>query len=218
MQDGSMDRLTPKLIGCGLRLDTALPLEERWKTLSQQPAVAWFTGLSGAGKSTIANVVDRCLVRNGRHTMVIDGDNLRKGLSSDLGFSDIDRTENIRRAAEAARLMAEAGLIVIVAMISPLRKDRAMARTILEGFLFMEIFIDTPLEICEARDTKGLYKLARAGDIKDFTGISSAYEAPNQPNIIAHTQNRTIEESAAQIIDALMCATTPRLRDANFDT
>lgn len=181
-----------------------LPREERWRALGQRPAIAWLTGLSGAGKSSIANAVDRALMLAGRHTMVLDGDNLRLGLSSDLGFSAADRVENIRRAAETARLMAEAGLIVIVSLISPYRKERAMARRIGGDIPFLETFIDTPLEVCESRDPKGLYSLARLGKIPNFTGISDPYEVPETPDVAIPTYERTIDHSADALVQKLL--------------
>jgi len=145
----------------------------------QTPCVLWLTGLSGAGKSTVANLVEKQLAERGRHTYVLDGDNVRHGLNKDLGFTDADRVENVRRVAETARLMVDAGLIVIVSLISPFRSERRMARELLEASEFIEVFVDAPLEICEARDSKGLYKKARAGMIKNFTGIDSDYEPPD---------------------------------------
>ncbi|KNY19448.1 adenylylsulfate kinase [Methylobacterium sp. ARG-1] len=179
------------------------PREKRWHALRQRPVIAWFTGLSGAGKSSVANAVDHALMQVGRHTMVLDGDNLRHGLSNDLGFSDEDRVENIRRAAETARLMAEAGLIVIVSLISPFRQERAMARRIAGDVPFLEIFIDTPLQVCEARDPKGLYHRARAGEISSFTGISAPYEPPETPDVVVQTEGCTIQKSAASLISKL---------------
>ncbi|MGH1570357.1 adenylyl-sulfate kinase [Methylobacterium sp. P31] len=178
--------------------------ESRWALLGQKPVIAWFTGLSAAGKSSIACAVDRALTQQGRHTMVLDGDNLRLGLNRDLGFSARDRAENIRRTAETARLMAEAGLIAIVSLISPFRAERAMARAIAGDIPFLEIFIDTPLAVCEARDPKGLYNRARAGQIPDFTGISAPYEVPQRPDLVISTQNRTVKDSAALLIPELM--------------
>ena len=145
----------------------------------QTPCVLWLTGLSGAGKSTVANLVEKQLAERGRHTYVLDGDNVRHGLNKDLGFTDADRVENVRRVAETARLMVDAGLIVIVSLISPFRSERRMARELFEAGEFIEVFVDTPLEVCEARDPKGLYKKARAGMIKNFTGIDSDYEPPD---------------------------------------
>lgn len=179
------------------------PREKRWHALGQRPVITWFTGLSGAGKSSVANAVDHALMKVGRHTMVLDGDNLRHGLSNDLGFSDEDRVENIRRAAETARLMAEAGLIVIVSLISPFRQERAMARRIAGDVPFLEIFIDTPLQVCEARDPKGLYHRARAGEISSFTGISAPYEPPETPDMVIQTEACTIQKSAASLISKL---------------
>lgn len=183
---------------------TLQPREERWRALGQRPAIAWFTGFSGAGKSSIANAADRALTEAGRRTMVLDGDNLRHGLNRDLGFSAADRAENIRRAAETARLMAEAGLVVVVSLISPFREERAMARRIAGDIPFLEVFIDTPLAVCEARDPKGLYDRARAGKIPDFTGISAPYEAPEAPDLVIRTQGLTVEDSAAALIPPLL--------------
>jgi adenylyl-sulfate kinase len=171
--------------------------------MGQRPAIAWMTGLSGAGKSTIADAVDRALTEAGRSTMVLDGDNLRQGLNRDLGFTAADRIENIRRAAEAARLMAEAGLVVIVSLISPFRAERADARAIVGDIPFLEVFIDTPLSVCEARDPKGLYDQARAGKIPNFTGISAPYEAPTEPDLALQTRDHAVEDSAQPLIAAL---------------
>jgi bifunctional enzyme CysN/CysC len=155
--------------------------DSRAKQKGQKPAVLWFTGLSGAGKSTIANVVEKKLQAQGRHTYLLDGDNVRHGLNRDLGFTDADRVENIRRVAEVARLMADAGLIVLVSFISPFRAERDMARRMMGEGEFFEVFVDTPLAVAEERDVKGLYKKARAGELKNFTGIDSPYEAPESP-------------------------------------
>lgn len=191
-----------------LTWQTLQPREERWHALGQRPAIAWFTGLSGSGKSSIANAADRALTRAGRATMVLDGDNLRHGLNRDLGFSAADRAENIRRAAETARLMAEAGLVVIVSLISPFREERAMARRIAGDVPFLEVFIDTPLAVCEARDPKGLYDRARAGKIPDFTGISAPYEPPEAPDLAIRTQGLTVEDSSGALIDHLLRLST----------
>ncbi len=180
------------------------PRERRWARMGQRPAVAWLTGLSGAGKSTIADTVDRALTEAGRCTMVLDGDNLRQGLNRDLGFTAADRVENIRRAAEAARLMADAGLVVIVSLISPFRAERAAARAIAGDIPFLEVFIDTPLAVCEARDPKGLYDRARAGKIPNFTGISAPYEVPEAPDLALKTRDQAVTESAQPLIDALL--------------
>ncbi|WP_066650928.1 MULTISPECIES: sulfate adenylyltransferase subunit CysN [Sphingomonas] len=170
----------------------------------QQPRLLWFTGLSGSGKSTIANLVERKLHALGRHSFLLDGDNLRHGLNRDLGFSDADRVENIRRAGEVARLMADAGLIVITAFISPFRAERAMVRAMLPADQFVEIFIDTPLNVAEARDVKGLYARARAGEIPNFTGISSAYEAPESPDLHIDTTKESAEEAANRIVEHIV--------------
>jgi bifunctional enzyme CysN/CysC len=147
----------------------------------------WFTGLSGSGKSTIANLVERQLHAEGRHTYILDGDNVRHGLNRDLGFTDADRVENIRRVAETAKLFVEAGLIVLVSFISPFRSERRMARELLGEGEFIEVFVDTPLEICMQRDPKGLYAKAKAGAIKNFTGIDSPYEPPQAPELVLKT-------------------------------
>ncbi|WP_422233198.1 adenylyl-sulfate kinase [Methylorubrum rhodinum] len=172
--------------------------------MGQRPVIAWFTGLSGAGKSTIADAVDRALTEAGRHTMVLDGDNLRHGLNRDLGFTAADRDENIRRAAETARLMAEAGLVVIVSLISPYRAERQAARGIAGDVPFLEVFIDTPLAVCEARDPKGLYDRARAGAIPNFTGISAPYEPPEAPDLLLATRGLAVGDSARPLIEALL--------------
>ncbi len=166
----------------------------------QKPAVLWFTGLSGAGKSTIATLVEQKLHAAARHTYVLDGDNIRHGLNRDLGFSDADRAENIRRVAEVAKLLADAGLIVLVSFISPFREDRSFAREILAEGEFVEIHVDTPIEVAEQRDVKGLYRKARAGLVKNFTGIDSAYEAPENPEIRLAGATRTAEDLADQVI------------------
>ncbi|WP_455974486.1 adenylyl-sulfate kinase [Methylorubrum populi] len=180
------------------------PRERRWERMGQRPAIAWLTGLSGAGKSTVANAVDHALTEARRSSMVLDGDNLRQGLNRDLGFSAEDRVENIRRAAEAARLMAEAGLVVIVSLISPYRAERRAARAIAGDIPFLEVFIDTPLSVCEARDPKGLYDRARAGKIPDFTGISAPYEVPTAPDFTLPTWDRGVHETAEPLIQALL--------------
>ena len=169
----------------------------------QKPAVLWFTGLSGAGKSTIANLVEKRLLSEGRHTYLLDGDNVRHGLNKDLGFTEADRVENIRRVAEVARLMADAGLIVLVSFISPFRAERRMAREMMAEGEFLEVFIDTPLAEAEARDVKGLYKKARAGQLKNFTGIDSPYEAPENAEIRVDTTELSPEEASDLIVQAL---------------
>ncbi len=169
----------------------------------QLPAVLWFTGLSGAGKSTIANLVEKKLHSLGRHTVLLDGDNIRHGLNKDLGFSDADRAENIRRVAEVARLMADAGLVVLVSFISPFRAERALARSLTPPGEFFEIHIDTPLSVAETRDVKGLYAKARAGEIKNFTGVDSAYEPPEKPEIHIDTTQLTPADAAELIVTRL---------------
>ena len=184
------------------------PRAARSARLGQRPAIAWLTGLPGAGKTSIAAAADRALGAYGRHGTVLDGDNLRRGLNRDLGFGAADRAENVRRAAEAARLMAEAGLIVIVALISPSRAERASARSIAGDVPFLEAFVDTPQALCEARDPKGLYALARAGRIAEFTGVSAPYEAPAAPDLILRTEGLAVEGSAAALVAALMRLST----------
>lgn len=171
---------------------------------SQRPAVLWLTGLSGAGKSTIANIVEKKLAAMGRHTFLLDGDNVRHGLNRDLGFTDVDRVENIRRVGEVAKLMTDAGLIVITAFISPFRAERDMVRTMVREGEFFEIHVDTPLSEAEKRDVKGLYKKARAGTLKNFTGIDSAYEAPEKPDLRIDTMALSAEAAAEEIIRKLL--------------
>lgn len=165
--------------------------------------ILWFTGLSAAGKSTIANLVEQRLHALGKHTYLLDGDNVRLGLNKDLGFSDADRVENIRRIAEVAALMVDAGLITLVAFISPFRRERAMARKLVGAGEFVEIFVDTPIAVAEARDPKGLYKKARRGELKDFTGIDSPYEPPENPEIRIDTTVMSAEDAAERVIGFL---------------
>ncbi|GIL01116.1 MAG: adenylyl-sulfate kinase [Alphaproteobacteria bacterium] len=174
--------------------------DARARLKSQMPAVLWFTGLSGAGKSTIANIVEKKLAALGRHTYLLDGDNVRHGLNKDLGFTDADRVENIRRVAEVARLMADAGLITLVSFISPFRAERRMAREMMPDGEFLEVFVDTPLTVAEGRDVKGLYQKARAGQIKNFTGIDSPYEPPEDAEIRIDTVAVSAEEAADEIL------------------
>jgi bifunctional enzyme CysN/CysC len=171
---------------------------------NQKPRVLWFTGLSGSGKSTIANEVEKSLALMNRHTFLLDGDNVRHGLNKDLGFTEADRIENIRRVGEVAKLMADAGLIVLTAFISPFRAEREMVRQMLPEGEFIEIFVDTPLDVAEARDAKGLYKKARSGALKNFTGIDSPYEAPEQPEITVNTTTMTPAEAAEFIVRQIM--------------
>lgn len=170
---------------------------------SQKPCVLWLTGLSGSGKSTIANLLEKKLAEHNKHTYLLDGDNVRHGLCGDLGFSDKDRVENIRRIGEVAKLFVDAGTIVLTAFISPFKSERDYCRNLLESSEFVEIFIDTPLEVCEKRDPKGLYQKARQGDIKDFTGIDSPYEAPETPEITLNYTGQSAEESAEKIFELL---------------
>jgi bifunctional enzyme CysN/CysC len=165
--------------------------------------VLWLTGLSGAGKSTIATELERELFNLGRHVYVLDGDNIRHGLGSDLGFSPKDRTENIRRVGEVAKLFADAGVICITAFISPYRADRDLVRKIIPGDRFIEVFVNAPLEVCEQRDPKGLYAKARAKEIKEFTGISAPYEAPSEPELELRTDQLSVSESVARILEYL---------------
>ena len=165
--------------------------------------VIWMTGLSGAGKSTLANEIEKILHKKGVHTYILDGDNLRGGLNRDLGFSNLDRSENIRRVGEVAKLMVDAGIIVISAFISPFEKERQTTRSLFKRGEFIEVFIDTPLEICEKRDVKGLYKKARAGEITDFTGIDSPYERPSAPEITVSTDKLQPRQTAREICDSI---------------
>jgi bifunctional enzyme CysN/CysC len=195
------------MIRFGLRRATnihwqALDIDKdvRAAALGQKPCVVWFTGLSGAGKSTVANLVEKKLHVLGHHTYLLDGDNVRHGLNRDLGFTDADRVENIRRVAETAKLFIDAGLIVLVSFISPFRSERDMARELLEAGEFVEVFVDTPLAVAEARDPKGLYRKARAGEIRNFTGIDSPYEPPLRAEIRLDTASTGAEELADRVI------------------
>ncbi len=184
--------------------DHQITKKDRAKLTRQRPCVLWFTGLSGSGKSTIANALEEVLYCNGNFTYLLDGDNVRHGLNSDLGFDESSRVENIRRIGEVTKLFVDSGLIVLTAFISPFIKDRKMVKDLLEEGEFIEVFVDTPLSVCEKRDPKGLYKQARAGKIKDFTGIDSPYEAPIQPDIHIKNDNIGIQEACEKIIDYLV--------------
>ncbi|GAA0541961.1 bifunctional enzyme CysN/CysC [Rhizomicrobium palustre] len=210
-----IDRFSNATVGAGM-IDFGLrrATNVHWQALDvnkdaraglkhQKPAVLWFTGLSGSGKSTIANLVERQLHAEGRHTYILDGDNVRHGLNRDLGFTDADRVENIRRVAEAAKLFVEAGLIVLVSFISPFKSERRMARELLGPGEFIEVFVDTPLEVCMQRDVKGLYAKAKAGQIKNFTGIDSPYERPEQPELTLTTVAADPAAEASRILDFL---------------
>ena len=218
-----IDKLTNATVGAGM-LEFSLRRAQNvhWQAIEvtreahaqqkgQQPRLLWFTGLSGSGKSTIANLVEKKLFALGKHSFLLDGDNVRHGLNRDLGFTDQDRVENIRRIGEVARLMTDAGLIVLTAFISPFRAERAMVRSLMPEGEFFEIFVDTPLEEAERRDVKGLYKKARAGEIANFTGISSPYEAPLAPEIRIDTRKTTPEQAAEQIVEAIMGVWSPVL-------
>ena len=214
-----IDRLTNMTAGCGvirhiLRRSDNLRYQEqditramRQEALGQKAKTIWFTGLSGSGKSELANGLEKYLVTTGRHTMLLDGDNIRLGINKDLGFNEYDRAENIRRVAEISKLMNDAGLIVITAFISPFSEDREMARTIIGDESFIEVYVSTPIEECEKRDVKGLYQKARRGEIPNFTGIGSPYEAPDNPDIIMDTTSAAVNESIevlAQKIESLL--------------
>ena len=173
----------------------------RAAALNQKPVIFWMTGLSGSGKSTIANAVEQQLAQKGFNTFLLDGDNIRHGLNKDLGFTEADRIENIRRIGEVSKLMTDAGLIVITAFISPFQSERNMVREMVDAGEFVEIFIDTPLQVAETRDVKGLYAKARAGELKNFTGIDSPYENPSKPEIIIDTQELSIDEAAELIVN-----------------
>lgn len=181
----------------------AIDKQARSEQKKQKACVLWFTGLSGAGKSTVAGAVEQRLHQLGVHTYLLDGDNVRHGLCGDLGFSDDDRKENIRRVGEVAKLMVDAGLIVLTAFISPHRAEREMVRQLLPDGEFNEVYVDVPLDICEQRDPKGLYKKARAGEITNFTGIDSVYEAPQNPEIKVENGERPLSEAVEQIIQYL---------------
>jgi len=176
---------------------------ERAAMKGQKPCLLWFTGLSGSGKSTIANLVEKKLHSLNRHTYLLDGDNVRHGLNKNLGFTEVDRVENIRRVGEVAKLMVDAGLIVSTAFISPFQAERQMARTLLAEGEFIEIFVDTPIAVAEERDPKGLYKKARRGDLKNFTGIDSPYEVPARPEIRIDTTATSAEDAAEMIVTYL---------------
>ena len=176
---------------------------DREKLLNQKGCVIWFTGLSGSGKSTLALEVEGKLHQRGHLTYVLDGDNIRHGLNKNLGFSPEDREENIRRIGEVAKLFADAGVIAMTAFIAPYRADRDNARDLLDDGRFVEVFVDCPLEVCEARDTKGLYQKARAGEIKEFTGISAPYEAPPHPELTVNTSDQNLEECTERVITLL---------------
>ena len=183
--------------------DMEIGKQSRAAQKNQRPAVLWFTGLSGSGKSTIANIVEKILFDRGRHTYILDGDNVRHGLNKDLGFKDADRVENIRRVTEVSKLMADAGLVTLVSFISPFRAERQIARQAMADGEFIEIYVNTPLEVAESRDVKGLYAKARAGEIENFTGIDSEYQHPLNPEIEINTVDMSAEEAAEKIVEYL---------------
>ena len=182
---------------------------DRQKLKKHNAFLLWFTGLSGSGKSTIANIVEQELFKMGIHTYTLDGDNIRKGINNDLTFSPEDRTENIRRIAEVANLMIDAGIVTLAAFVSPYKKDRENIKSIVKDVNFVEIYVNTSVEECERRDVKGLYKKARAGEIKNMTGISAPYEAPENPDIEIKTEDESVEAAAQRIVDYI----TPKLSE-----
>ena len=177
--------------------------DTRGESLGQKPRVLWLTGLSGSGKSTLANLLEKKLHEKGKHTYLLDGDNVRHGLCGDLGFSDKDRVENIRRISEVAKLFVDSGMVVLTAFISPFQADRDFCRNLLAEGEFIEVYVDTPLEVCEQRDPKGLYKKARSGEIKHFTGIDSTYEAPQSPEVHLQYQDEPAEQTAERLFNLL---------------
>ncbi|MBL0527971.1 MULTISPECIES: adenylyl-sulfate kinase [Aeromonas] len=181
----------------------AVDKQSRAEQKGQKPLVIWFTGLSGAGKSTLAGALEQALAAAGKHTYLLDGDNVRHGLCGDLGFDDAARQENIRRVGEVAKLMVDAGLIVLTAFISPFRAERQLVRNLVGEGEFVEVFVDAPLAVCEERDPKGLYKKARAGEIRNFTGIDSAYEAPDQPEIHLLNAGKPVDALVEELMTAL---------------
>ncbi|HJW70250.1 MAG TPA: adenylyl-sulfate kinase [Candidatus Binatia bacterium] len=178
----------------------AITREDRQQLNGHRGCTVWLTGLSGSGKSTIAVDLEKRLLERGVRTYILDGDNIRHGLNKNLGFSPEDRTENIRRIGEVAKLFSDAGLVALTAFISPYRADRDQVRAIMQPGDFIEVFVDCPVEVCEQRDVKGLYKKARAGEIKEFTGISAPYEAPAKPELVIETSGQSVEKSALQIL------------------
>ena len=213
-----VDLQTSELLGKGhIEFPLYRATNIRWQSLSvdktlraamkqQRPRCIWFTGLSGSGKSTLANLLEKKLCERGLHTYLLDGDNLRHGLNRDLGFTEADRVENIRRVAEVAKLMVDAGLIVLASFISPFQAERQMARRLFDVAEFVEVFVDTPLSECERRDVKGLYAKARRGELKNFTGIDSAYERPENPELVVDTCSHSVEDCVEQIVNYLLPA------------
>jgi bifunctional enzyme CysN/CysC len=210
-----IDRISNETVGAGmLRFALRRSHNLRWQAFDigkaaraemkgQKPCVIWLTGLSGSGKSTLSNLLEKRLHTMGRHTYLLDGDNVRHGLNKDLGFTEADRVENIRRIAEVAKLMADAGLIVITAFISPYRSERRMARALMEAGEFVEVFVDTPLAVAEQRDPKGLYAKARRGELRNFTGIDAPYEAPETPELAIDTTRVSPEQAVEALLGLL---------------
>ncbi len=180
--------------------ESAVTRAQREALMGHRGVTVWFTGLSASGKTTVAALVDAMLTARGIHCAILDGDNIRHGLNRDLGFSPADRAENIRRIGEVAKLFTQAGLVTLVAFISPYRRDRDAARTIQAKGDFLEVYLDSPVEVCEARDPRGLYRKARAGEIPEFTGVSAPYEAPLKPELVLYTASETPEESAQRVV------------------
>lgn len=183
--------------------ELAVKQEHRSQIKNHQPKCIWFTGLSGAGKTTIANLLEKALLDRGIHTYLLDGDNVRHGLNKDLGFSDVDRAENIRRVAEVARLMFDAGLVVVTSFISPFAADRKMARDLFQQGDFIEVFIETPIKVCEERDPKGLYVKVRKGELKGFSGIDSPYQPPSSPEIVIRTEEQSLDASVDRLLSII---------------
>lgn len=188
-------------------IQTKVSAEQRQQLMNQRPRLIWFTGLSGSGKSTLAVQLEAALHARGFKTYLLDGDNIRSGLNKDLAFTDDARVENIRRISEVCKLFLDAGVVLLSAFISPFQADRDQVKRIVGADNYVEVFVDAPLEVCEQRDVKGLYKKARAGEVKNFTGISSPYERPDDPDIVIHTDQITVEEA----IDALVKAVLPAI-------
>ena len=182
----------------------AVTLDDRIEKNGHKPKLIWFTGLSGSGKSSLANALEQQLHNRGLNTYILDGDNIRSGLNKDLDFSEESRKENIRRIAEVSKLFVDAGVVVLTAFISPFRENRRFARELVGSEHFIEVFVDCPLEVCEARDVKGLYAKARAGEIPDFTGITSPFEAPENPDIVVKTNELSLEDSLKILIDKVL--------------
>lgn len=202
--DKDYSRQTPSRATNVVWHDLYLDKKTRAKLKNQHPCLLWFTGLSGAGKSTIANIVEQKLNADGKHTYLLDGDNVRHGLNRDLGFTSDDRIENIRRVGEVGKLFVDAGLITLASFISPFRSDRMIVRELFEPNEFLEVFVSAPLSVCEERDPKGLYKKARQGDIPHFTGVDSPYEAPEHAEVVLSTAESTAEQCADLLIDYII--------------